>query len=157
MPISDPIRPTDAEARALARRLIDGARFGALGVLVDGAPHVTRIAIARDAEGWPQSLISDLSLHTQALKEDPRASLLLGEPGAKGDPLTHPRLTLEVTATFVEKTDAAREAYLAQYPKARLYFDFADFHLVTFVPNAAHLNGGFGKAYRLARSDLEPQ
>ena len=32
-PTTDPIRPTDDEARALAQRLIREARFGALGTL----------------------------------------------------------------------------------------------------------------------------
>lgn len=157
----DPIRPTDDAARALARRLIDGARFGALGVLREGAPFVTRIALAPGEDGVPVTLISDLSLHTAALRAAPVCSLMVGEPGPKGDPLTHPRLTLEAQAEFVARDDPGREALRAQYlewkPKARLYVDFGDFNFVRLVPRAGHLNGGFGQAYRLSAADLVPR
>ena len=53
---TDPIRPTDDEARALARTLLDKAPFAALGVLVEGAPLVTRIALFCPADGAPVTL-----------------------------------------------------------------------------------------------------
>lgn len=156
MPEKDPIRPTDDEARALARRLIDTATFAALAVLVEGQPFVTRIALGTRPGGAPLTLVSDLSAHTQALRADPAASLLVGEPADKGDPLTHPRLTLQARAHFLPKDDALRAHYLATHPKAKLYIDFADFNFVAFDIHAAHLNGGFGKAYRLTAEDLAP-
>lgn len=150
----DPIRPTDDEARALARGLLAQARFGALGVIdpEGGGPMVTRVAV-----GWDGAaaliLVSDLSLHTRALAADPACSLLVGEPGPKGDPLTHPRLTLMARAETAEKADL-REMWLAAHPKAALYIDFADFRMLRLVPRAAHLNGGFGRAFRLTPADL---
>ncbi|MEM1353022.1 MAG: pyridoxamine 5'-phosphate oxidase family protein [Pseudomonadota bacterium] len=154
----DPFRPVDAEARALARQLIDAARFAAIAVLERGAPAVTRIAFATCPDGAPLSLISELSSHTQALEADPTCSLLVGEPGEKGDPLTHPRLTLMARARFVPRAstehETLRSVYLSQNPKAQLYIDFADFHLVRFDVTAALLNGGFGKAYKLTPEDL---
>ena len=79
---------------------------------------------------------------------------MIGEPG-KGDPLAHPRLTLSVTATFIDKAKTA-DAYLAHQPKAKLYIGFGDFHMVHLKPTEGLLNGRFGKAYRLAPSDLIP-
>ena len=154
-----PIRPTDSDARALARRLIAEARFGALAVVHPdtGLPHVTRIAVGLDEAGQPLTLISSLSLHTRALQAEPRASLLLGEPGPKGDPLTHPRLTLDVAAAFVPRGpdhDSLRARWLTQHPKAALYIDFADFAFARLAPSGAALNGGFGKAYVLSAADL---
>lgn len=98
-PRPDPVRPADDAARALAREIAQGARFGALGVIdpATGGPMVTRVATLWDeGAAGPAALIlvSDLSLHTAALGQNPACSLLLGEPGPKGDPLTHPRLTL---------------------------------------------------------------
>lgn len=152
---TDPIRPTDDAARALARGLIDAARFAALGVLdpETGAPVVTRIALAPGPDGQPLTLISDLSSHTAALRANPACSLLVGEPGPKGDPLTHPRLTLLCQAEPADKA-VLKEHYLRLYPKARLYFDFGDFGLVRFRIGSALLNGGFGQAYRLGPDDL---
>lgn len=156
-----PIRPTDDAARALARQLIDAARHGALAVVhpETGLPHVTRIAVATDPEGMPLTLISALSLHTRALRTEPRACLLLGAPGPRGDPLTHPRLSLDITAGFVPRGadhDRLREIWLAQHPKARLYVDFTDFAFVRLAPRGAALNGGFGKAWQLTAGDLQP-
>ena len=104
--MTSPIRPTDNEARELARQLVDRARFAALATLEDGRPMVSRVAIGTDGAGAPVSLISELSQHTKALKSDARASLLLGEPGDKGDPLTHPRLTLQCRTILVPHDDA---------------------------------------------------
>lgn len=156
----NPIRPTDDTARALARSLIDTSTFAALAVTdpTTGAPSVTRIAIATTPEGWPLTLISDLSTHTAALHADPRCALLLGEPADKGDPLTHPRLTLHAKAVFVTRDcdsySALRSHYLAQRPKAKLYIDFGDFNFVQFTPTGALLNGGFGKAFQPTPEDL---
>jgi putative heme iron utilization protein len=160
MPAKDPIRPTDDEARALARGLIDDARFGALGVIDpdSGAPMVTRIAVACDAEGGPVTLISDIAQHAQALAANPACSLLVGEPGDKGNPLVHPRLTLQCRAEPQDKATpdyaALRALYLQQQPKAKLYIDFGDFRLVRLAVQGALLNGGFGQAFRLTPDDL---
>ena len=152
---TDPIRPTDDNARVLARSLLDGAGFAALAVLTDaGTPFVSRIAIGTAPDGIPITLVSSLSAHTGALKANPACSLLVGEPGPKGDPLTHPRLTLEARARFVDDKESLRGHWLASHPKAKLYIDFADFAFVRFDIAAGHLNGGFGKAFRLTAADL---
>jgi putative heme iron utilization protein len=156
-PKPDPIRPTDDAARALAQGLIAGARFAALGVIdpASGAPMVTRVALVPGPDGAPLTLISTLSAHTAALAANPSCSLLIGEPGARGDPLTHPRLTLQARAGAADKT-SLRAHYLHHYPKAQLYYDFTDFGLVRFDPVAGFLNGGFGRAFHLAAADLAP-
>lgn len=159
MPI-DPIRPTDAESIILAKSLIATATFGALGVLdpETKTPIVTRIAIGTDLSGAPLTLISDLAAHTKALRNTPDCGLLLGEPGPKGDPLTHPRLSLQATATFLNRDaldfQETRAAYLKSHPKSKLYIDFADFHFVRLTITSAALNGGFGRAYTLTAQDL---
>jgi len=151
-PKPDTFRSTDDEARALARKLIAEARFGAVGLVIDASPFVTRVALA-PTDGALLTLVSDLAPHTYALRANPDASLLVGEPG-RGDPMAHPRLTLQVRAHFLEKSDTTKAAYLALQPKAQLYIDFADFHLVHLKPKEGWLNGGFGRAYRLTPEDL---
>lgn len=149
------IRETDEEARGLAQHLVRNARFGALGVIdpQSGAPMVSRVSVGTDAGGTPVTLISELSLHTQALLRDPACSLLIGEPGPRGDALIHPRLTLQCTATPADKA-ALKPLYLSQHPKAALYFDFSDFLIYRLLVAEAHLNGGFGKAFHLGPADL---
>jgi putative heme iron utilization protein len=156
----NPIRKTDGAARKLAQDLTNGARYAALGTFhpLNGHPHVTRIAIVWLPGTGLLSLISDLSLHSRALRSDQRCSLLLGAPGPKGDPLTHPRLTLTCRAEFLEPTEAERaklkQQYLVKQPKSKLFADFADFNFVRFRRLGGALNGGFGKAYELAPSEF---
>jgi len=154
------LRPADEEARGIARDLLSAARFGALAVVhpASGAPFVTRVALGLAEDGGLISLVSTLSQHTGALQENPNCSLLVGEPGEKGDPLTHARLTVQCAAKFVDKADASymdlRAHYLLTHPKAKLYIDFADFRFVRFQVKEAFLNGGFGFACELTAADL---
>ena len=153
------LRETDAEARHLARVLLRGARFGALAVLEPetGAPFASRVLVGIDIDGTPVTLVSALSTHTAGLAGDGRASLLVGEPG-KGDPLAHPRLTVQCEAERVDREDPAhariRQRFIRRHKKAALYVDFGDFAFFRLVPAGASLNGGFGKAYRLTAADL---
>ena len=157
---SSPIRPTDQEARALAADLLAGANYAALAVIdpQSKGPFASRIAFARLLPTQCVTLISDLSFHTKALRANPKCSLLIGAPGDKGDPLTHPRLTLQCTANFItrkhEQFTQMRAQYLDCQPKAKLYIDFADFNFVRFEIHTGHLNGGFGKAFVLNPSDF---
>ncbi|MBC6443452.1 MAG: pyridoxamine 5'-phosphate oxidase family protein [Rhodobacteraceae bacterium] len=152
----NPIRKTDDAARVQARTVLTNARFAAIAFAdpESGVPAVTRIALTIGLSGAPVTLISDLSAHTRALRANPDCGLLVGEPGAKGDPLNHPRLSISARAKFLEKSEQARNHYLTQYPRAKRYFDFGDFNLVQFIIRGAALNGGFGRAYSLTGDDL---
>jgi putative heme iron utilization protein len=153
------LRETDDEARRLARTLMRGARHMALAVIdpETGFPSVSRTLTGTDYRGLPVILISALSGHTKGLVADPRASLLAGEPG-KGDPLAHPRITLQCKAVKIpvgslEHNDI-RVRFLSRHPKAQLYVDFPDFAFWRLTPERASLNGGFGRAYALTGDDL---
>lgn len=154
------LRETDDEARKLARILLRSAKSGALAAIEPGSggfPFVSRVLIGIDIDGAPVILVSRLSTHTQALMADRRASLLSGEPG-RGDPLAHPRLTLQCEAEEIPRETVAhariRERFLRRHPKSRLYADFADFGFFRLNPLRANLNGGFGRAYVLTADDL---
>lgn len=157
---TNPIRPTNDEACDLAKMLMDQMRYGALAVLnpVTNAPEVTRIAVVPGPDGFPLALVSDLSAHTRALQANSSASLLIGEPGERGDPLTHPRMTLACRTEFIRhdtrQYSALRPYFLTLVPKAKLYVDFTDFSFIRFNVLSAALNGGFGKAFNLTPSDL---
>ncbi|MEJ6402790.1 HugZ family pyridoxamine 5'-phosphate oxidase [Yoonia sp. 2307UL14-13] len=150
----DPINATDEEARQLARDLLRGVRYGALAVTLPErpVPYVARVAMIW-ADGTLLTLISTLSTHTAALQANRACAVLVGEPGDKVDPLTHPRMTLLCDAIEADKA-AWKQRWLTAIPKAQLYYDFTDFLMFELIPTEVHLNGGFGKAYRLAPSDL---
>ena len=151
------LRETDDDARRLAKTLLREARFAALACLEPGSgvPLASRVALATDQRGAPLFLISELSPHFGALAADPRASLLIGEPG-KGDPLAHPRLTAIGRAqriTDKEERAQVKARYLGRHPKAALYADFGDFAFWRLAIERVSLNGGFGKAYALSAAD----
>lgn len=157
--MKNPIRPTDDSARNIAQGLLQNARFGALAVvLADGFPLVTRVAFGRSPSGQPLSLISGLAIHTRALLANPICSVLIGEPGSKGDPLIHPRLTLQAKASFVHHQSDAFSGmathYLRDHPKSKLYIGLTDFSFVLFSVSSGHLNAGFGQAFTLTPADL---
>ena len=157
--MTDPIRPTDDEARTLARQLMQDARYAAMGVIQDnGLPLVTRTGFGLSTAGAPLCLVSALSAHTRALQANPGCSLLVGEPGPKGDPLNHPRLSLTGMMSFVRHGGPGHAgmaaAYLRSHPKAKLYIGFADFAFVRITPRQGLLNGGFGRAFQLTSKDL---
>ncbi|MGB5068465.1 MAG: pyridoxamine 5-phosphate oxidase, partial [Albidovulum sp.] len=133
---TNPVHIPDDAARRLARDILDGAKTAALAVIhpQTHAPYVSRIAFATTSDGAGLSLISGLAAHCQALRADPRASLLLGDVSPRGDPLNQPRLSLHARADFCDPASAAqpdlRALWLSHHPKSKLYIDFADFVFV---------------------------
>lgn len=153
------IRDTDDEALAMAAAIITQAAHGAIAAFSkNGAfPHISRIQLSTGPSGNLVTLVSSLSGHTACMRADPHCALLLGEAG-KGDPLAHPRISIDLIASEVAREDAdyatLRESHLAQHPKAKLYVDFGDFSFFKLAPQRASLNGGFGKAYNLTAAEL---
>ena len=155
----DPVAVADAEARALAISLMQTHHAAlAYSDAQTQTPGISRIAFGLDPDGVPMALVSGLAPHTAALRANPACALMLGEPGEKGDPMTHPRLMIRAMATFVAPDDPERAAlrahWLKGHPKATLYIDLPDFAFVRLVPQSALLNAGFGKAFRFTAEDL---
>lgn len=142
---------------AEAVTILRNARFAALSYVnpVDGTPAISRIALGLGPDGVPVTLVSSLSAHHAGLVANPACAFMVGEPGAKGDPLTHPRLMVSATAEPAPR-DGLREVWLRDHPKSALYIDFADFGFFRLVPREGLWNGGFGKAARFEASDLTP-
>jgi putative heme iron utilization protein len=158
-PRPDPVQPADAEARALAQRLL-GLNHAALAWEDPdtGTPGISRIAFARDPDAGLLTLVSGLAPHFRALRDRPDCALMLGEVGDKGDPLTHPRLMIRARAAFVAPADPPRPRIPARWldrsPKSAIYVDLPDFAFVRLTPISALLNGGFARAFRLSPEDL---
>lgn len=140
-------------ALEIARRLLRITRDGALATLdPTGHPLVTRTVVATDLEGAPLLMASKLSLHTRNMEADPRVSLLLAQDG-KGDPLSHPRLTLVGRIGAVEEP-FLRERFLRRNPKSKLYAGLPDFKVYRLEVTGVHLNGGPGRAEGLTADAL---
>lgn len=151
---AEPPPPREFDPVGLSRTLLRTVRSGALATIdaATGAPFASLVSVATDIDGSPLILVSQLSAHTGNLDADPRASLLLAA-GGKGDPLAHPRLTVQGRVA-VSAEPRVRRRFLARHPKAGLYADFPDFTFRRLTVEAAHLNGGFARAARLGPSEL---
>jgi putative heme iron utilization protein len=151
-----------ATPEAQAKRLMENAARAYLGTLAerpaaDGGttvfPFVSLVLPARDAQGQPLLLLSDLSDHARNLKRDPRASLLFDGTGGLAEPLTGARLTLIGRVDLADDGDS-RARYLAAQPSAEGYSAFGDFHLYRFEVAEGLLVAGFGRIHRLPESQL---
>jgi putative heme iron utilization protein len=154
--------PTLAER---GRTLIQVGRIGTLSThsrKQPGFPFGSVMPYAADDQGRPVFLISNMAMHTQNLKTDARASLLVMQDGGE-DPLGSARITLvgEVLPAPETETGAVRELYLSHHPGARYWVDFDDFGFYRMVLADVYFIGGFGvmgwvTADEYARSQPDP-
>jgi Pyridoxamine 5'-phosphate oxidase len=89
------------DAALAARNIVRQALKGALATLdragpehPGGHPYASLVTVATTPQGRPIFLLSGLALHTQNLKADPRASLMIDATSLAGDPLAGGRVTL---------------------------------------------------------------
>lgn len=133
------------------RTLIQLGRIGTLSThsrKQPGFPFGSVMPYAPDEQGRPVFLISSMAMHTQNLKADARASLLVMQEGVDSgaDPLGAARITLvgEVLPVPEAETGAVRELYLARHENARYWVDFNDFGFYRMQPADVYFIGGFG-------------
>jgi heme iron utilization protein len=139
------LEPTYAER---ARTLMSLGRTGALSTMSKkrpGWPFGSVMPYALDEIGRPLFLISSMAMHTQNLKEDTRASLLVTQSDG-ADPLGSGRVTLMGEAFPVADPDlpAIRKAYLARHENARYWVDYEDFAFYRLEIAEVYFVGGFG-------------
>src|SRR3984957_19816743 len=111
-----------------------------------GFPFGSLMPFALDGEGRALFLISSMAMHTQNLQQDPRASLLVTQAEAEGDPLGAARVTV-VGNTSVLAGDQAGEArglYLERHPNSKYWVDFDDFSFFRMEVVDVYYVGGFG-------------
>jgi heme iron utilization protein len=164
---SEPAAPAAAEPSypERVRTLVQVARTGALSTVSrrhPGHPFGSVMPYAPDERGRPLALISGMAMHTRNLEADPRASLLVNQPGREDDPLAAARATLVGEARPLAAPDlpAARALYLERHPEAAGWVDFADFAFWRLEVAEVYFVGGFAamdwvgaEAYADARPD----
>src|SRR6201994_4984349 len=121
--------PTHAER---VRTLLSLATVGTLSTLSrkhPGSPFGSLMPFALDPAGRPLFLISNMAMHTQNLKAEPRCSLFVAQVNTDGDPLGAARATLIGLAEAVpeDELQLVRELYLARHENSRYWVDFSDF------------------------------
>ena len=124
-------------------------RIGSLSTLSRkqvGFPFGSVMPYALDGRGCPIFLISTMAMHTQNLQADARASLLVTQPDASGDPLGASRVTVMGNVRAIPKPDVAdaRKLYLGRYENSKYWVDFEDFSFYRMDVLDVYYVGGFG-------------
>ncbi len=138
--------PSHAERVRTLMSLASVATLSTLSRKHPGYPFGSLMPFALDSSGRPIFLISNMAMHTQNLKTDPRCSLFVGQVAPDGDALGAARATLIGTAEPVPQNDMAdaREKYLARHENSRYWVDFSDFGFFRLQPIDVYYVGGFG-------------
>ena len=144
--ISQSPEPTYAERVRTLALLTSIGTLSTLSRKHAGFPFGSLMPYALDSAGRPIFLISNMAMHTQNLKAEPRASLFIEQSGADDDPLGAARATLVGHTEPVPEADLARvrEAYLTRHENSRYWVDFADFGFFRLQPIDIYYVGGFG-------------
>lgn len=134
-----------------------------------GIPFGSVVPFQLTAEGAPVVLISDIAQHTRNVLADPRASLLVREPGLEDDPQTGWRITLMgemhryVTGAPAHAIDRQVDEdwlarlharYLAVVPKADKYLETHGFHYYGLTLRRVRYIGGFGRIHWVDAADV---
>jgi putative heme iron utilization protein len=132
-----------------ARTLLHLGRVGSLSTLSrkrPGFPFGSLMPYALDVAGRPVFLISTMAMHTQNLQQDGRASLLVTQPEASGDPLGAGRVTLvgNVLPIPAAERGEARGLYLERHENSKYWVDFDDFSFFAMDVVDVYYVGGFG-------------
>src|SRR5271165_4869725 len=132
-----------------ARTLVYLGRIGNLSTLSrkqPGFPFGSVMPYGLDDQGRPIFLISTMAMHTQNLHADSRASLLVAQTDASGDPLGASRVTVIGNVRAVPEPDLAqvRRLYLERYANSKYWVDFEDFSFYRMDVVDVYYVGGFG-------------
>lgn len=132
-----------------ARTLAYMGRIGCLSTQSrkqPGFPFGSVMPYSLDDQGRPIFLISTMAMHTQNLQADPRASLLITQPDASGDPLGASRVTLVGNVALIPALEIgdARRLYLERYPNSKHWVEFEDFSFHRMEIVDVYYVGGFG-------------
>jgi putative heme iron utilization protein len=141
-----------------ARTLVHLGRIGSLSTLSrkqPGFPFGSVMPYSLDEHGRPIFLISTMAMHTQNLKAEPRASLLVTQPNAEGDPLGASRVTLLGNVLTVAEPELAqaRKLYLERYANSKYWVDYEDFSFYRMEVVDVYYVGGFGVMGWVAASE----
>lgn len=150
-PASDQPAVAEPSFAERARTLVYVSRTGSLSTISrkqPGFPFGSVMPYGLDEQGRPIFLISTMAMHTQNLKADPRASLLITQDAADagGDPLGAARITLVGNVLPIPEAEVAgaRKVYLERHPNSKYWVDFEDFSFYRLDVVDVYYVGGFG-------------
>src|SRR5215510_2740536 len=122
-----------------------------------GFPFGSVMPYGLDDHGRPIFLISTMAMHTQNLRADPRASLLVTQEDTEGEPLGASRVTVVGNVLPLPNTELAqaRKLYLERHANSKYWVDFEDFSFYRMDVIDVYYVGGFGVMGWVSASDYD--
>ena len=159
-PSANPSTAPEPSFAERARTLVYLGRIGSLSTYSlkqPGFPFGSVMPYAQDDRGRPIFLISTMAMHTQNLRADSRASLLVAQSDAAEDVLGAARVTLvgDVRPIPTPEVADARKLYLASYENSKYWVDFEDFSFYRMSILDVYYIGGFGVMGWVNATDYE--
>lgn len=120
-----------------------------------GDPLISYVPVAQGKDRIFYLFVSDLTDHTENLKANGQASMMLiADESESPQIFARRRLILEGSATMISRDDThwprAEETYAESFAEMfKLLKTLKDFHMFSFRANTAKLVLGFGQAYML--------
>jgi len=152
----------DDQDRQLLASLLANQRVATLAIMVEGSPYASLVPFAM-TEAFEAALIhtSRLAKHSEGLTSGAPFSVLIHQPDCQ--PETNPAQLARVTLKgWIEPLGedtgdytAARDLYLAKFPKSAMTFQLGDFTLYTLRVESCRFIAGFGKAFDVTPAELK--
>ena len=149
------------QAQAQYREFLTDFQSLVLGTTTPaGQPDTSYAPFVSDAERNFYCFVSGLSAHTQNLRANPQATVLLIEDEAKSSNIfARRRLSYACTVSWLERDtphwDAIADQFQDQFGEVvGLLRSLGDFQLVCLTPRSGRFVVGFGAAYQIQGDDL---
>jgi len=135
--------------------LVKGGEVASLSTNFKGTPFGSLAPYAIDEKGLPFVFLSDIAQHSENLKKNKKASLMIHKID-KDDLFSSPRIIF--VGKLVKVPDKERAAYAKIYlkrnPQAEQIIDFGDFNFYRLVElRTIHYYGGFADSNWIEPAD----
>ncbi len=150
-----------AKAKAAYAFLINSVRTVVLGtVSAENMPNVSYAPFIMDEAKNIYIFVSKLSIHTDNLQANPKASVMLVEDEAKSKQIfARRRLTYSCNAIAIDKNSTECKHIANQFEKrfgniVYMFRSLPDFNIIKFTPYEGIFIMDFGSAYKIKSDDL---
>ncbi len=148
-------------AKAAYALLINSVRTVMLGTVSEtGIPNVSYAPFVMDEAKNIYIFVSKLSIHTDNLQVNPKASIMLIEDETKSKQIfARRRLTYSCNATAIDKHSPEWEYITNKFDKrfgniVYMFRNLPGFNIIKFTPYNGLFIMGFGTAYKIACNNL---
>jgi putative heme iron utilization protein len=145
----------DADVLKSIRGLLEGPRVLSLAVMVEGDPEAALMPFAlREDYGAVYVQASGLARHARGLQPGARVGVLIHANDTPDvDPLQLARISVQATATVLDKTGdafaAAAARFIDRFPAAEMTLGLGDFNLYELTLGRGRYIEGFARAFNV--------